>query len=165
MIRGECREVFGYLVRRERFGVAIMGGSPSGSVFDEGFQSGERLIPPLRDEIEVVARFGERFWVELVAAFAAGAAAAHNANVFEHAKVLRNRLTSEPRACGELRDGMRLAAGQTRDEEKTSFVSERREERCRTRTMPVSDSRRRTTDSSRHIPRCCAFAGSSLRHF
>ena len=82
----------------------------------------------LGDEIEIVARFGERRGIELVAAFASSAAAADDADVFEHAEMLGDGLAGEARTGGELRDGVRLAAGETSDEEEPRFVAESGEE-------------------------------------
>jgi len=100
----------GQLQRCECFDDGLDASRGLRSIFDEGFQSSQRLIPLLRDEIEILAGLGEGPGIKLVAAFAAGTSAAYDANVLEDAEMLGDGLAGEPRARRKLRDGVRFAS-------------------------------------------------------
>src|SRR5579862_3444417 len=71
------------------------------SALDEVAQALERAVPLPRDEVQIVLQGDDRPGIELEAALAAGARAAHEARPLQHAQMLGDRLTSELRVLGE----------------------------------------------------------------
>lgn len=71
---------------------------PKKSIFDEGLESRERLIPLLGNAIQEILHFLQRLATELELAFAAGADAANNSNAFQDTKMFGDGLAGELRA-------------------------------------------------------------------
>jgi hypothetical protein len=93
-------------------------------VFDEGFETGEGVVPLGRDAVEVVAKFEDRLRVEFEEGVAAGAYRADDFGALEDAEVLGDGLASEVRAVSELRDGTRLVATKPREQRETGGVGQ-----------------------------------------
>src|SRR3981081_1747032 len=74
------------------------------SLFDEGFESGQRLIPLLGDYVRVFSDFPNRRGIELEQVFAAGPNAVHDLRALQDAKMFGDSLPSQPRAFRELGD-------------------------------------------------------------
>ena len=74
------------------------------SVFDEGLQPGQCLIPLLGNEIEVLFDSRDRLRIEFESALATLTNAVHDSYSLQHSKVLGDRLPGKLRALGQLSD-------------------------------------------------------------
>src|SRR5689334_2473079 len=72
--------------------------------FDEALEAVQRVVPLSRDFSKISLSVLETFRLQLPDAFAASLRAVHQAGVFHHPQVLRNRLTRNRKAFGEFRD-------------------------------------------------------------
>jgi hypothetical protein len=73
---------------------------PRPSVFDEGLEPGEGLIPLFGDKVEIALDFLDRLRIELEQSLALSPDAVDDANALHHAKMLRDRLPGQLRSFG-----------------------------------------------------------------
>src|SRR6267143_2536093 len=87
------------------------------SIFDERLYPGQRLIPPLGNEIEVFLDSFNRLWIEFESVLATRTDATHNSGSLQDSKMFGDRLPGQLRTLCQLRDRMRLPTTQLRNQQ------------------------------------------------
>src|ERR1700728_711032 len=95
------------------------------SLFNQRLQPGQRLIPLLGNEIEVLLHSFNGLRIEFEAGFAAPMIAAHDSHALEHSKMFGDGLPGQPRALRQLRDRTRLPGAELGHQRQPHLVAER----------------------------------------
>src|SRR5262245_49414976 len=119
---------------------------------DKILQPGERFIPLLRNQVEVIPCRLQRFWLQLEQALTTCDLAAHDAGALKHSKVFGDGLSRHRRALCQLGDRTRGARAKARQERESCLVSERGEDR--NMSSQQSHGGQTATLFARHALRC-----------
>src|SRR5438445_576336 len=99
------------------------------SFLHELLQTVERLIPSLRDVLEIGSRRFHLFQLELPDTLAATAHIRDEPSRGEHVQVFGNSLSRNSRSGGQPRNGQRAFGAQPGDQRQPGFIAERRKNR------------------------------------